>query len=325
MISIRKIFDLWDKFFFRPQPVEGIAIFRIIWCSLLLLYLFVDLGNAGDFYGPRAVISLETVKGDFPYPHLNLFHAFGNSETTVRVFQAVFALSLLFGIVGYKTRSALIIALLCLVSFHQRNIWLLSSSECLIRIITIYFVFAPAGNTLSVDAMIARRQGRPLPREWAPWVLRLIQIQVSVVYLWTLWHKLKGDHWLDGTAVYYATRLEDMTNLPVPFVLDNLILIKLMTWGTLILEFSLGTLIWVKEFRRPLIVLGILFHLGIEYMMSIPYFELAMMALLLNFFTPAEYRVFVRRASQRFRRTRLWRTRFSRVPSEPGGLPSSRA
>ena len=66
-----------------------------------------------------------------------------------------------------------------------------------------------------------------------------------------------------------------------------------MTWGTLILEFSLGTLIWFKEFRKPLIIAGIFFHLGIEYMMSIPFFEIVMIALLINFISPQEMRDYV--------------------------------
>jgi hypothetical protein len=53
--------------------------------------------------------------------------------------------------------------------------------------------------------------------------------------------------------------------------------------------------VWFKEFRRPLITMGLLFHVGIEWMMSIPFFELTMMALLLNYYTPEEMRAFANR------------------------------
>jgi hypothetical protein len=293
MLSYKTFLNRWDRFFFRPQPVEGIAVFRIIWCFLLLAYLFLDAGNINDFYGPRSILSLKTVKEQFNYPHMNVFHLFGDSIGVVTVMMWIYGLALFCGLIGFKTRTALVVALICMVSFHQRNIWLLSSSEVLMRTIMILMIFAPAGNALSVDSMLARFKKAPLSREWAPWVLRLIQIQISVVYVWTVWHKLKGDQWMEGTAVYYATRLSHMTNFPVPVLLDNLFLIKLMTWGTLILEFALGTLIWFKEFRKPLIVAGILFHLGIEYMMSIPFFELVMISLLINFVSPEDIRSFV--------------------------------
>ncbi|MES2526765.1 MAG: HTTM domain-containing protein [Bdellovibrionota bacterium] len=293
MMSYKTFLNRWDRFFFKPQPVEGIAVFRIVWCLLLLAYLFLDIGNITDFYGPKALLSLNTVKSQFNYPHMNLFHLFGDSVPVVMGMMWIYGIALFCGMIGFKTRFSLVIALVCMVSFHQRNIWLLSSSEVLMRTIMILLVCAPAGNALSVDSLIGRFKLNPLPRDWAPWALRLIQIQISVVYLWTVWHKLKGDHWIDGTAVYYATRLHNMTNFPVPVLLDNMFTIKLMTWGTLILEFAMGTLIWFKEFRKPLIVAGIFFHLGIEYMMSIPFFEIVMIVLLINFVTPQEMRSFV--------------------------------
>lgn len=295
MISLKTIFNRWDRLFFAPAPVEGIAIFRIAWCALLLMALFFDLGNAEDFYGPHAILSLNTVKTQFNYPHLNVFHFMGTEMSTVYFMFTVYGLSLFSALIGFQTRAALVLSMIMMVSFHQRNIWLLSSSEVLMRIVMTLLVCAPAGNALSVDSWLARLRKNPLPREWAPWALRLIQIQLSVVYVWTVWHKLKGDLWVEGTAVYYATRLQSMTNLPVPVLLDNLFLIKIMTWGTLALEFALGTLVWIKEFRRPLITMGLFFHLGIEYMMSIPFFEWTMMCLLLTYFTPEEMRAFANR------------------------------
>lgn len=300
MFSYKTFLSRWDRFFFRPVPVEGIALFRIAWCLLLLMYVLLDLGNVADFYGPKAILSLETVKSQYQFPHMNIFHLFGDSAPVVHTMMGVYALSLIFALVGFRTRSSLLVALICMVSFHQRNIWLLSSSEVLMRTIMILLVCAPAGNALSVDSLLDKKKNL-LPKEWAPWALRLIQIQISVVYLWTVWHKLKGDQWIDGTAVYYATRLDSMTNFPVPFLLDNLFTIKLMTWGTLVLEFALGTLIWFREFRKPLIIAGVFFHLGIEYMMSIPFFELIMIALLINFFTPQELRAFVQVTRERMR------------------------
>lgn len=296
MISLKTIYDCWDRFFFEPKPTEGIALFRIVWITVLIFYFLFDLPNLADFYGPHALISLETSREHFRFPHVNVFNWLGNSYNVVYILVGIYGLALLSSLFGFFTRSSLLIVLVCLVSLHQRNIWLLSSSELLIRAITILLVCSPCGHTLSLDAYFAqKREGRKLPREWAPWALRLIQIQLSVVYVWTVWHKLKGDDWLDGTALYYATRLESMTNFPVPYLMNSIWFIKISTWGTLLLELSLGTLIWIKEFRKPLILTGIGFHLGIEYIMSIPFFEIVMMVLLINFFTPEELKSFVLR------------------------------
>ncbi len=48
---------------------------------------------------------------------------------------------------------------------------------------------------------------------------------------------------------------------------------KLATWFTLVLEFALGVLLWIREIRYYLLAIGLVFHLSIEYSMNIPMFQ----------------------------------------------------
>jgi len=293
MFSLKSFAYCVDKFFFEEKPTEGISLFRIIWISIILINYIFDYQNLSDFYGPDALISLDTVKGQFAFFHANLFHLSDGSYEFTNGLYIFYGFAILSSLIGFYTRPSLIAVLFCMVSFHQRNIWTLSSSEVLMRIVTILLIFTPCGHSFSVDSLVGKFFKKFKKKRNAPvWGQRLIQIQLSVVYLWTAWHKLKGETWFDGTALYYATRIENLTNFSVPYILDSLMCLKFMTWGTLLLEFSLGLLIWFKEFRKPLILLGFIFHLGIEFIMSIPFFEWIMVALLLNFYTPEEYRHF---------------------------------
>jgi hypothetical protein len=301
MFSQNKIISGWNKFFFEEKPTEGIALFRIVWAGLLLCYFFLDLGNIADFYGPHAIISHTTAENEFPYLHVSLFKLFKPTYEVAYGVMIVYGISLLTSMLGLFTRGSLMIAFLCMASLHQRNIWLLSSSEMLMRAITILLICSPCGHSFSVDSLLGRYfENFRQKRTWPVWALRLIQIQISVVYLWTCWHKIKGETWLDGTAVYYATRIEGLTNFPVPFLFDSPLFLKLATWSALLVEFSIGAFIWVKPLRKPIIILGVLFHLGIEYTMSIPFFELTMIVLLINFFTPEELKSFVLRLKEIF-------------------------
>ncbi len=284
----------WNKFFFEERPTEGIALFRIIWTGLLFSYFLLDFGNVNDFYGPQAIVSLATAESDFPFPHLSIFKLFHPSYEVAYGILIVYGISLFLSMIGLFTRWSLIVAFICMTSIHQRNIWLLSSSEMLMRTITLFLICSPCGHSVSIDSLLGRTIASFRQKKtWPVWALRLIQIQVSVVYLWTFWHKLKGETWLDGTAVYYATRLEGLTNFSIPFLMNSIPFLKLMTWATLAIEFSLGALIWIKPLRKPIILLGIVFHLGIEYVMSIPFFELSMIALLINFYSPEELKAFI--------------------------------
>jgi hypothetical protein len=284
----------WNKFFFEEKPTEGIALFRIIWTGLLFTYFLLDIGNVNDFYGPKAIVSLATAESDFPFPHLSIFKLFHPSYEVAYGILIVYGISLFLSMIGLFTRWSLIVAFICMTSIHQRNIWLLSSSEMLMRSVTLFLICSPCGHSVSIDSLLGRTvESFRQKKYWPVWTLRLIQIQVSVVYLWTFWHKLKGETWLDGTAVYYATRLEGLTNFSIPFLMNSIPFLKLMTWATLAIEFSLGALIWIKPLRKPIILLGIVFHLGIEYVMSIPFFELSMIALLINFYSPEELKSFI--------------------------------
>jgi hypothetical protein len=287
MVTLKSIQKFWNDFFFTPKPVEGVAVFRVLWCSMLLLNALFQIDSINDFYGPNAIVSFSTAKNQFPYPHLNIFqYIHVTSHFFYNIF-GIYILSLILSIVGFYTKISLVVSFILLVSLHQRSIWQLSSSELLMRITMMYLIFSPSAHAYSIDSILARKRNKkPLELEWAPWAIRLIQIQLSVVYLWTFWHKLKGDTWFDGSALYYATRLESMKNMSVPFLLDSMPSIRLMSWGTLLIELSLGLFIWIKECRPLLIILGILFHLSIEFMMAIPFFEHVMILLLFTFVDP---------------------------------------
>jgi hypothetical protein len=291
MFSGRNFIENWNTFFFRPEPVIKEGIFRIIWGIILLIYISQDFINIESFYGPYGIISLKSSLNQFFYPHINLFQYFGNTIKFTYLIYGLFFLSTLTFIIGYKTRTSIILIIISMVTIHQRNIWLLSSSEVLLRIITIYLLFSNCGKSLSLDAYFHNKKAKlPFPEESSPWIMRLIQIQLSVVYVWTVWQKLRGETWFDGSALYYATRLDQFKNFPVPLFFDSIFLLKIGTWGTLLLELFLGTLIWFKEFRRPLIVVGIIFHILIEYSMSIPFFEYIMISLLFTHYTGNEFK-----------------------------------
>jgi predicted DCC family thiol-disulfide oxidoreductase YuxK len=54
---------------------------------------------------------------------------------------------------------------------------------------------------------------------------------------------------MNGLAIYYSSRLIEFYRFPTPYIFEHLWTIKLMTWGTLVIEFALGALLWIKELR----------------------------------------------------------------------------
>jgi hypothetical protein len=64
--------------------------------------------------------------------------------------------------------------------------------------------------------------------------------------------------------------------------------LKLATWWTLVLEFSLGVLIWIKDLRYILLTLGLLLHLSLEYSLNTPLFQWDVLSAYVLFIYPAD-------------------------------------
>jgi hypothetical protein len=153
--------------------------------------------------------------------------------------------------------------------------------------LALFCALAPSGVSLSLDRM------RTAPgRFWefparAPWALRLIQIQLSVVYLAAVWQKLQGDLWRNGTAVSYALRITDIGRVPTPgFITGSITLTELMTFGTLALEVSLGILVWNRTARPYVLTLGVLMHLAMDLSLLVGFFSLIMIVAYICFIPP---------------------------------------
>jgi hypothetical protein len=172
------------------------------------------------------------------------------------------------------------------MSFEYRDPWVFNSGDILIRVEALILALSPCGAALSLD----RR--RSTSTFWsaqirAPWAIRLLQIQLSLIYLATVRAKMDGNAWPQGTAVSYALRLQDMLILPTPqWVTTNALLMNVATWGTLALELSIGILVWNKRFRPWVLAAGVVMHSLIMITIAVGFFAPAMFVLYLAFIPP---------------------------------------
>jgi hypothetical protein len=276
----------WNRFWFRPQATSTLAILRIGFGLLVLVWTLSLLGQAGSFFTSDGIVPSqpsETVFNHFQPGAWGLLDIFSGDVALVLVFLALI-LACLALIAGFGTRIAAIVVFLGVLSLERRNPYVFNSGDYLIRNLAFILMLAPLGASLSVDRWRSARE-----RFWefparAPWALRLIQVQVSILYLSTVWAKVQGQHWNDGTAVGYAVRIADHQRLPVPDLLsDSALLTNLLTYGTLATELALGILIWNRAARRYVIPIGIGMHLFIDYSLLVGFFTYAVFVCYLAF------------------------------------------
>lgn len=300
-MSWRSLAGAWNCFFFQPIAPTPIALYRILYGLLVTANLILLCPDWLTWYGTRSFLSMETIRRVAVGTRLNLFTFLPQNDWWIWAFFGVFLLFAVFLTIGFETRISSVVVYLCLTSLHQRNFFILHSGDGLMRVTGFFLMFAPAGAALSVDRLLRIWRGEegtaltPHP----PWAQRMIQFETAVAYFATFYWKTLGRTWLDGTALYYALRLEEFRRFPMPEI-EHPFLLKLGSWMTLFIEFCCGVLIWFRETRYAVLLLGVCLQLGIEYTMNVPLFEWMILSTYVTFIPPEDLTRFwawIRRAA----------------------------
>jgi hypothetical protein len=289
-MSLRTALKAWNEFFFAPQSPLPIALFRVLYginVRATLILLHVDWLN---WYGVHAWVTLSSMTEIESGTRLNLFKLIPQDDRWIAAFFWVFLGFAVLLTIGLCTRVSSAAVFLCLTSIHQRNLFINHGGDTFLRLSGFFLIFAPAGAAFSVDRLIrmwAGREGLEI-RPRMPWAQRMIQFELALLYFASFCWKSMGAPWVDGTALYYVTHVDEIQRFPLPGWLQHPLLLKLGSWFTLALEFSLGVLIWFKELRYPLLLLGLLFHLCLEYALNIPMFQWDVLSAYVLFIDPVD-------------------------------------
>jgi hypothetical protein len=306
----------WERFWFTPEPTSTLAVIRIIFGLLIFAWTLSLAGDLGAFFGNSGVLPKQP-GGSGVWGVLSVF----SGDFAVQLVFAVLLLSSLALALGYHTRLAALLVFIGVMSFERRNPYVFNTGDWLLRVMAFYLLLAPSGAALSLDRWRVNRS-----RFWefplrAPWVIRLMQIQLSVVYFAALWDKLQGTTWNNGTAVSYAMRITDVHRFPdFGFLIHSAFLSNVMTFGTLAVEFSVAVFVWNRRLRPWVLLAGALLHLGIEYSIRVGFFSLAMLTLYIAFLDPDWARVHLLRLRDWVKASAAPRLEARSVPS--GGVLS---
>jgi hypothetical protein len=291
-MTLQALWQAWHAFWFEPKSPTPVAIFRILFGLLIMQTALVQSWPGWlIWYGNHAVVPLPAVKQYFWHlePRFDLLLALPPDDRWVIAFFWIFVLAAFFVAIGFLTRYSMIFIAISLVSMHHHQPFNINGGDSYLRLMSIFLAFSYAGEAFSVDNLIKRWQGKEVGnKQYCPWAQRMLQIQMALVYWNSFWCKVSGTQWLDGTAVYYATRLDDLMRFPLPYLVDNLWFCKCLTWYTLVVEFGMWTLVWFKELRYIFLAGALILHLGIDTVINLPVFEWAFVAGLVNFLEPED-------------------------------------
>ena len=274
-MNLSKLSEAWNNFFFRPIPAYSLGLFRAAYGFAALVTFALIAPDAFVWYGEDGVLPMAVAAKTLSGSRLNLFAVLPPSDLTVQCVVGGAMLGALGVMLGLRTRASSILLWICVVSLHHRDVFLLNSGDHLLRNLSFLLMFAPAGRAFSLDRWLRIRRGVEPPGVpmVAPWSQRLLQFQVCAMYLSSVLWKLSGTAWIDGTAAYYIGHLDEFKRFPVPAMFHTLAFSHFATWGAIAVEAAMGTLVWFRPLRIPVLFAGILLHLGLEYAMNIPTFQ----------------------------------------------------
>ncbi|OKH84827.1 gamma-carboxylase [Mycobacterium sp. ST-F2] len=268
----------WRGFWFSTEPAYTLGIIRIAFGALAFVWSLEVGLDLLDKFGVNGIVPQPPT-----YPYLwGVFYAWPG-DTALFVGWIVLMVVSLALMVGWHTKLAAFLVFVMIMSFERRNPWIFNSGDGLIRILSLYLALSPCGAALSLD------QRRRFGSFWSAqdikvWPMRLMQVQISIIYITTVISKLHGDTWQNGSAVSYTLRLDDMLLLPSPaWMTTSPLIANAMTWGTLAVEFCLGVFVWNKRWRTKILLAGVFLHLTILLTMAVGFFSLAIFVLYLSF------------------------------------------
>lgn len=281
------------RFFWAETSGEAGALFRIGFGALVIYYLVVLVGwNLTRYYGDSGVLPHSVFSR---WVGRTTLLALGSSQALLwGVWGVTLAAAIAFT-VGFRARIAAVVLYVGLLSIQNRNPYVANAAEGLICALAFLSILAPLSLRSSFDA---RREG---PRTAPVFGLRLVQLQLVIVYVTSVIHKLQEPLWRSGEAVRFALDAKSLSN--VSGGLGSTSLEHALTWGTLVLE-GLFFLVFWKRLRPWVLAAGVLLHLSIEAIFRIPMFSGVMLVTYLTFLTDEEARRVTGWLARPFSRTR---------------------
>ena len=284
---------------------RSLAAYRILTGLLLIVSVLLRWKNIDLFYtnvGIHRNIHIAFMPAPFARPSLLL--GFGTPAAVRAFFVFSIAVFACFA-AGYRTRVTHLLSFLCALSIHARSPFMSYGADDVMRSFLLWTLFLPLGRTMSADALLARRRGRPY--SLAP--VRSIAVfgcalQLAVIYGFTFYDKLTPV-WIEGNAIHYTLWMDELVT-PLAAALRTTLplwILRFVDYGTLAIEAAAPVLLlspWRTGWCRlvglaPLALL----HASIFFLIDVDLFSPTMVSTYLLFVTPGGWRR-VARAVRRF-------------------------
>lgn len=227
------------------------------------------------------------------HPFLDLFYGaeglcpperFAFSPAIVTLIWWVGLAACLFTMFGWSARPALVLLFPCLLFFFKTPCRPDNYGDQIFVSLAFLMMFCPTGRRDGL-CLPLRAVASDVPRE-AAWLHKTLRLYAGTIYLMPVIHRWDGDQWWNGTALW--TILADPSTSRVwqllsrdPWMIPTWAFTA-VTYGSLAFESLFPFLVWVRRLRLPIVIFGLLFHIGMGALLDLGLFPLQMMVVLIG-------------------------------------------
>lgn len=277
---------LWFHLWFQEKNTVPLDVIRIgIGFLLCFNYGLLSSTDVVAFYGDSGLFSRAVV------PEINQlvsfsFFTFFDQPWQLLTFHYVFVALCFCLMIGWQTRWVKWLVLLGHLTYFNRNEYLYYGVDTVAIALLLILCVAPVGSALSLDRIRQVRKYKdrygldarpPLLKSMRGFACqRLMQLQMAVIFFFAGVEKLAGNLWLTGEAPWYAFNNYAVAFMPTGFFAEHFWLVKLIGFGTLIIETAYPFLIWASKTRPYVLIAALTLHAGIAVFMGMYFFAALM-------------------------------------------------
>jgi hypothetical protein len=278
----------WKRFFFGPISARPLGAFRVVFGSVIVGYLALMTVEFDHWYTSAGLYTASEAREAAGLLRFSPLNYVDNPAISHLVLAMTMAVAVAFTL-GWRTRIMSVLLYAGLLSLYHRNVASNGGPDAVPVIVSFYLMLCPCGAAFSLDARrAARKRGTLAEPLIVPWGLRLLQMQICLIYFQSCVIKCGGQLWLNGTTVHYILFNREFCQFNMEWLAQYPLVINVMTHGALLIEFALAFWLWFRPTRRWVIFGGVALHLGIRQMLLVPGFGEVMTATYLTFLAPDE-------------------------------------
>jgi hypothetical protein len=295
---IKEVWAAWNEFWFTPENPSTYSAIRVLAGAMLLYTHLVWTCDLEAFFGQHGWLPPSLMQElDRPPDAANVpvrwnWSYFNQIDSPALLWTVHVAALVVFFLltIGLFSRTMAVLAFIATVSYSNRiTPGAFFGLDTINSMLSMYLIVGPCGARYSLDRLWRIRRGAPAeppPSVAANIGIRLIQLHMCVIYLFSGIGKVRGDEWWNGSAAWISLANTEYQTWDMTWIGDHLYLINFLTLTTVFWELSYAALIWPRLTRPWMLLLAVFVHVGIIFALGMPTFGLVMLIGNLAFVSP---------------------------------------